>query len=136
MTMTIDLITESQVSEEVKKKAIAEVRCARGLLAYDLFDLYGPIVVAPIEVLKKPLEENPLARLTNDEMVSFIEDDLVAAAEDLPDPAATEYGRFSKGLAKMIQIRLNLHEKNGERVKGLCDDIINYNHFSLEADYV
>ena len=60
MTLTIDLITESQVSEEVKKKAIAEVRCARGLLAYDLFDLYGPIVVAPIEVLKNPLEENPI----------------------------------------------------------------------------
>jgi hypothetical protein len=55
MTLTIDLITESKVSEEVKKKAIAEVRCARGLLAYDLFDLYGPIVVAPIEVIKKTL---------------------------------------------------------------------------------
>ena len=136
MTMTIDLITESKVSEEVKKKAIAEVRCARGLLAYDLFDLYGPIVVAPIEVLKKPLEENPLPRLSNEEMVSFIEDDLVAAAEDLPGPAEAEYGRFSKALAKMIDIRLNLHEKKWDKVKALCDDIINYNHFSLDPDYV
>ena len=136
MTMTIDLITEAQVSEEVKKKAIAEVRCARGLLAYDLFDLYGPIVVAPIEVLKKPLEENPLPRLTNDEMVAFIEDDLTAAAADLPGPAEAEYGRFSKALAKMIDIRLNLHEKKWDKVKSLCDDIINYNHFSLDPDYV
>lgn len=136
MTMTIDLITESKISEEVKKKAIAEVRCARGLLAYDLFDLYGPIVVAPIEVLKKPLEENPLPRLSNEEMVSFIEDDLVAAAEDLPGPAEAEYGRFSKALAKMIDIRLNLHEKKWDKVKALCDDIINYNHFSLDPDYV
>ena len=136
MTMTIDLITESQVSEEVKKKAIAEVRCARGLLAYDLFDLYGPIVVAPIEVLKKPLEENPLPRLTNEEMVTFIEDDLTAAAAELPGPAEAEYGRFSKALAKMIDIRLNLHEKKWDKVKALCDDIINYNHFSLDPDYV
>jgi hypothetical protein len=136
MTLTIDLINESKVNDEVKKKAIAEVRCARGLLAYDLFDLYGPLVIAPIEVLKKPLEENPLPRLSNDEMVKFIEDDLVAAAEDLPAPSEAEYGRFNKALAKMINIRLNLHEKRWDRVKALCDDIINYNHYSLDPDYV
>jgi hypothetical protein len=136
MTLTIDLINESKVSDEIKKKAIAEVRCARGLLAYDLFDLYGPIVVAPLEVLKNPMEEKPLARLSNEEMVSFIEEDLIAAANDLPHPDATEYGRFSKGLAKMIQIRLNLHEKRWDKVKTLCDEIIGLNYYSLETDYV
>ncbi len=136
MTMTINLITESKVSDEIKKKAIAEVRCARGLLAYNLFDLYGPIVVAPIEVLKKPMEEKPLARLSNDEMVKFIEDDLVAAAADLPAAGEAQYGRFSKGLAKMIQIRLNLHEKKWDKVLELCNEIIGYNYYSLDADYV
>jgi hypothetical protein len=136
MTLTIDLINESKVSDEIKKKAIAEVRCARGLLAYDLFDMFGPIVVAPLEVLKNPMEEKPLARLSNDEMVSFIEEDLIAAANDLPDPDATEYGRFSKGLAKMIQIRLNLHEKKWDKVKALCDEIIQFNYYSIQADYV
>jgi len=34
MTLTIDLINESKVNDEVKRKAIAEVRCARGYLAY------------------------------------------------------------------------------------------------------
>ncbi|MFT3680218.1 MAG: RagB/SusD family nutrient uptake outer membrane protein [Ferruginibacter sp.] len=75
MTITIDLIQNSTVGEELKKKAIAEVRCARGLLAYSLFDMYGPIVIAPLEVLKNPLQEKPLARLTNDEMVAFIDAD-------------------------------------------------------------
>jgi starch-binding outer membrane protein, SusD/RagB family len=136
MTLTIDLINESKVSDEIKKKAIAEVRCARGLLAYDLFDMYGPLVIAPLETLKNPLEEKPLARLSNDEMVKFIEDDLLAAAIDLPDPGATEYGRFSKGLAKMINIRLMLHEKKWDKVKALCDEIIQMNYYNLEADYV
>lgn len=135
MTMTIDLITQSTVSDDLKKKAIAEVRCARGLLAYTLFDLYGPIVIAPLEILKKPLEEAPLARLSNADMVAFIEADLEAAALDLPAPADAEYGRFSKALAKMIDIRLNLHEKNWSKVNTLCDDIINYNAYSLDADY-
>lgn len=135
MTMTIDLIQQSTVSDDLKKKAIAEVRCARGLLAYTLFDLYGPLVVAPLEVLKNPLQEKPLARLSNEEMVAFIEADLEAAAEDLPLPQDAEYGRFSKALAKMIDIRLNLHEKNWAKVNILCDEIIAYGAFTLDSDY-
>lgn len=135
MTITIDLINRSTVSDDLKKKAVAHVRCARGLLAYTLFDLYGPIVVAPLEILKNPLQEQPLARLTNAEMVKFIEDDLTAAAADLPAPADAEYGRFNKALAKMIDIRLNLHEKNWAKVKTLCDEIIAYNAYSLDANY-
>lgn len=135
MTITIDLIQNSTVGEELKKKAIAEVRCARGLLAYSLFDMYGPLVIAPLEVLKNPLQEKPLARLSNDEMVAFIDADLEAAIPDLPSAADVEYGRFSKALAKMIQIRLFLHEKNWAKVNTLCDDIINMNFFSLHPDY-
>lgn len=135
MTITIDLIQNSTVSEELKKKAIAEVRCARGLLAYTLFDMYGPLVIAPLEVLKNPLQEKPLARLSNEEMVAYINADLEAAIVDLPAPQDAEYGRFSKALAKMIQIRLYLHEKNWTKVNSLCDDIIAYNAFTLDSDY-
>lgn len=135
MTMTIDLIAQSTVGEDLKKKAIAEVRCARGFLAYTLFDLYGPIVIAPLEILKNPLKEEPLARLSNAEMVEFIAADLEAAAADLPMPQNAEYGRFNKAFAKMIDIRLNLHEKNWAKVKTLCDEIIAFNVYSLDANY-
>jgi hypothetical protein len=72
--------------------------------------MYGPLVVAPVEVLKAPLDERPLARLSNEDMVKFIEEDLLYAAEYLPAPKKTEYGHFSSGLAKMLLIRLYLHE--------------------------
>jgi hypothetical protein len=136
MTNTIDLIQKSTVSDELKKKAIAQVRCARGLLAYTLFDLYGPIVIAPIEVLQSPLKEEPLARLSNDETVAYIKADLVAAAADLPAPAEAQYGRFNKALAKMIQIRLDLHEKNWAEVLTLSNEIIAYGYYSLDPSYV
>ncbi len=136
MTVTIDLITKSNVSEDLKRKAIAEVRCARGILAYTLFDLYGPLVIAPIELLNSPLVEAPLSRLSHEETVKFIEDDLLAAAEDLPSPAEAEYGRFSKGLAKMVLIRLNLHEKQWQKVISLANDIIAYNYYQIDPDYV
>lgn len=135
MTMALDQISKSEVNEAVKKRAIAEVRCARGMLAYDLFDMYGPLVIAPLEVLQNPLKEVPLARLSNEEMVAFIEDDLIEAAKDLPDPGATEYGRFSKGIAKMMNIRLMLHEKKWDKVKALCDEIIDMHYYEIQADY-
>ena len=136
MTMTIDLIEQSTVSDDLKRRAIAEVRCARGLMAYTLFDLYGPIVIAPLEVLKKPLVEEPLARMPYDEMVKFIEDDLLAAAADLPHPSTAQYGRFNKALAKMLLIRLNLHEKKWDKVVEIADEIIALNHYRLDNDYV
>ena len=136
MTLSIDRITNSEVNDNIKKQGIAEIRCARGLLAYELFDLYGPIVVAPLEVLQNPLVEEPLPRLSHEEMVSFIEEDLLAAAEDLPAPEDAVYGRFSKGLAHMILIRLYLHEKRWNDVLTQANAIIEMNYYDLEDDYV
>lgn len=109
-TLVLDDIENSGLDDKVKARYAAEVRCARGFLSYLLYDMFGPIVVAPVDVLKKPLQENPLPRLTRAEMVKFIEDDLLFASENLPMPNATEYGKFSRGLAKMLLIRLYLHE--------------------------
>ncbi|OQB30580.1 MAG: SusD family protein [Bacteroidetes bacterium ADurb.Bin174] len=110
-TLVLDEIVNSNfLTDAQKAKYMAEVRCARAYLSYILFDMYGPIVVAPLEILKDPLKEKPLPRLTNEEMVKFIEDDLVYAGENLPMPKQTEYGKFSRALAKTLLIRLYLHE--------------------------
>jgi hypothetical protein len=114
-TLTIDAIEKSDISPEKKDKYIAEVRCARAYLSYILFDMYGPLAVAPIEVLKEPLKEVSLPRLSNEEMVKFIEEDLIFAGEHLPFPKQAEYGRFSRGLAKTLLIRLYLHETVHDR---------------------
>jgi len=136
MTLTIDQINKSNVSDEIKTKAIAEVRCARGMLAYNLFDMYGPIVVAPLEVLLQPTVEQPLARMPYADMVKFIEDDLIESTKELPEPGANEFGRFNKAVAQMMLIRLYLHEKQWDKVLAASNTIIGYNHFSLDDDYV
>ncbi|SFC84455.1 RagB/SusD family nutrient uptake outer membrane protein [Flavobacterium phragmitis] len=136
MTLSIDRIQSSNVNELIKKQAIAEIKCARGLLAYELFDLYGPLVVAPLDVLKNPLKEEPLARLSNAEMVSFIENDLKDAATDLKAPGETAYGRFSSGMARMILIRLYLHEKRWAEVEEQAAAIMAMNYYGLEENYV
>lgn len=136
MTMTIDQIEHMDLNEDLKRNFIAEIRCLRGYLSYVLFDLYGPIVVAPLEVLKDPLIEEPLSRLSHQEMVAFIEGDLRAAAADLVGPSASEYGRVNSALARMILIRLYLHEKRWNDVVKVSDEIIAMGHYSLNKDYV
>jgi len=138
MTSYIDIINTAQIeiTDAERQQAIAEIRCARGLLCYDLFDLYGPLVVAPLSALQNPLQAQPLARLSNDSMVSFIETDLQAAASVLPKPPDAEYGRFSSGFARMLLIRLYLHEKEWNKVSAQCDTIMNNNYYKLDPDYV
>ena len=135
-TLSIDLIENSTVNENIKKLGIAELKCARALLSYELFDMFGPLVVAPLEVLKAPLDEATLPRLTNDEMVNFIEQDLLDAAEDLQLPSETDYGRFSQGMARMLLIRLYLHEKRWADVEEQANAIMAMGHYNLEEDYV
>lgn len=140
-TLVLDQIEKSALSNDLKARYGAEVRCARGFLSYILFDMYGPLVIAPIEVLLNPLEETPLPRLSYDEMVKFIEDDLLFAADNLPYPGATEYGKFSKGLAKMLLIRLYLHEtvNNKEyytKVEALARELMDSKYgYQLMSDY-
>ena len=109
-TLVMDAIENSDLSREIKDKYLAEVRCARAYLSYILYDMYGPLVIAPLEVLQNPLVEVSLPRLSREDMVKFIEEDLIFAGEHLPFPRQAEYGRFSRGLAKTLLIRLYLHE--------------------------
>mgnify|MGYP003663549456 FL=1 len=136
MTLNIDAIENADIIESIKNEGIAEIKCARALLSYELFDMYGPLVVAPLEVLKEPLIETPLARLSEDEMVSFIEQDLLDAIEYLPEPSEADYGRFSKGMARMILIRLYLHQKRWDDAETQANEIIGMNYYELETDYV
>lgn len=135
-TLSIDRLEKSSVNDIIKKKGIAELKCARAFLSYELFDMYGPLVVAPLEVLQNPLIETPLARLPYDEMVNFIEKDLLEAAADLPSPADAVYGRFSQGFARMLLIRLYLHEKRWVDVEEQANAIMAMNYYELAPDYV
>ena len=141
-TLTLDDIANAPIAERKKQAYEAEVRCARAFLAYTLYDMYGPLVIAPLDVLKNPLKERPLGRLTREEQVKFIEDDLLFAAEHLPMPDKAEYGRFSKGFAKMLLIRLYLHETPiskdyFNKVETLARELMAPQYgYQLQRDYV
>lgn len=118
MTLTMERIANVPMKEDVKNRLMAELRCGRGWLAYVLYDMYGPIQVASSELLNNPLTDEVAPRLSKEDMVKFIEDDLKAAVSTLPATykvSDTEYGRFTRGLAYTVLMKLYMHEKNWEK---------------------
>ena len=80
--------------------------------------MYGPIVVAPLEVLQNPLVETPLARLDYDEMVSFIE-------KDLWDEALVLKGNRQIKRGKGVTARLKGHKQTIQIGKNQLSQFIN-----------
>lgn len=115
MTITMERIANVPMKEEVKAQLQAELHCGRGWLAYVLYDMYGPIQIASSEILNNPLTDEVAPRVSQEEMVKFIEDDMKAAIAVLPatyQVSDKNYGRFTKGLAYTVLMKLYMHEKN------------------------
>jgi hypothetical protein len=118
MTLTISRISEMNISEDVKTQLIAELRCGRGFLAFIIYDLYGPIIVADVETLKKPQVEQILPRQTDEQTREFIVTELTEAAKVLPasykkgDP---DYGRFTRGLCHTVLLKFYMQTKQWDK---------------------
>ncbi len=119
MTLTLDRIADISMNDEKKVQLNAELHCARGWLAYLLYDLYGPIQIASLEELENTGTEIIIPRKTKEETVLFIETELRAALE-LPAsyvPSDPNYGRFTRGLAYTILMKLYMHEKDWDKAE-------------------
>lgn len=111
MTLTLDRISNVEMSDEAKIRMNAEIHMGRGWLAFLLYDFYGPIPIPTLEQLNNPLAEEIIPRVSQEEMTTFIEKELNAAIEGLPT-RTTSFGRFDKGLAYTVLMKFYMHEKN------------------------
>lgn len=139
ITMAIDRIENMDLDENVKNKYLAELHCARGWLAFCMYDLYGPIPIADVETLKKPLEEKILPRLSEEEMQNFIVNELEKAAPVLPysykkgDP---NYGRFTKGLCHMVLLKFYMQTKQWAKAEAMGRELTKPEYgYELVANY-
>ncbi|WP_224994249.1 RagB/SusD family nutrient uptake outer membrane protein [Cesiribacter sp. SM1] len=133
MTQIIADIEASSLEEEAKQRFIAEARMGRGLTMYYLLHMYGPlpVIMDPAEI--GTAAESDLSRPNRETFVGYIEDDLTYAAEHLA-VSPEQYGRFNKGLALGILMRLHLNEKNWESAKAAGRQLQGLG-YSLYNDY-
>lgn len=126
MTLTFDRIANVDMDETEKARLNAEIHCGRGWLAYILYDLYGPIQVASADQLADALNDDPAPRLSQDAMVKYIEDDLLEAVKGLParyEYGNANYGRFTRGLAYTVLMKLYMHEKQWQKAVDCANEL-------------
>lgn len=119
MTQTLKRIENVQMADELKARMMAEVYCARGWLAYILYDFFGPLQIAEQEFLDNPTEGGVVLRKTKEETVAFIEHNLKTALENNALPVIlkkgdSNYGRFTQALAHMVLMKFYMHEGRWE----------------------
>lgn len=156
-TSLLERMRKVSISAPVKRKLMAEVRCLRAMWAYDLYDLYGtvPIITDPDIALnpEKAKDYNPL-RPTVDWYVDFVDSELKEAEKNLPEAselAASDWGRMTKGIARIYMMKLYMHEAGQEmhyrnnpdkakiwweRVDSIADQLIQSRQYGLEDDYM
>lgn len=113
MILAEDRIKDVPMPDVNKKWLNAELHLGKGWLGYLLYDYYGPVPVPSMTELSNPLAEIIIPRPTKEWMVNFIETELKASL-DLPATYAKadpKYGRFTRGLAYTLLMKLYMHEK-------------------------
>lgn len=155
-TSFIERVKKVRISAPVKRKYVAEARCLRAIWAYDLYDLYGtvPIITDP-EIALNPDAAIKYApeRPSVEWYVKYVDSELKTAEENLPEASevnASDWGRMTKGIARMYMLKLYLHEAGQEthyrghpdkarewweRVDSISTVIIRSGQYGLEEKY-
>lgn len=133
-TKVIDDIQKSSVLTDAQKKAlIGEARMARGWTMYYLLQMYGPVPVI-LDAAKIGTDaEADMTRPARADFVAAIAADLRYAADNL-SVTPKNYGRFNKGNALAVLMRLYLNEKDFTKAEAVGKEILPLG-YKLVSDY-
>ncbi|GAB3425901.1 RagB/SusD family nutrient uptake outer membrane protein [Niabella aquatica] len=134
-TYTLAKMEESPVAPEAKKVIMAEVRALRAFFVYDLYRFYGPLpLITDYARALQPDPDYKPARPSEQEVETFIVDELRAAAADLP-VSQSEFGKITKGAALHYLLKFYMRKKNWSGAVDVANEIINLNYYQLETNY-
>ena len=136
-TDVIDKIQQSKanVPDAVKAQYVAEAKALRGWLMFVLYDFFGPVNAKTDPATLSSTEITP--RPSQQEYVAQMVKDLTEAIPDLTDRYngdAANWGRIGKGTARMVLLRLYMHDKDWAKAEAVARDITQMG-YSLVANY-
>lgn len=137
-TNVIDNIGNSDADDDLKDRYIAETKVIRAFYMYWLWDLFGP--VNPKLDAETLIDTTITARMTNEAYVAAMIQDLNDAIatpgfQDATNDTWSTWGRFSKGVARMLKLRIYMHEKDWANAETAAMDIVNMGYYELLNDY-
>ncbi len=125
----LDLVAE--IADDKKASLTAEARFIRAWAYYRLYIYFG---TTPLRTsIDDPAE---MRRATEEEMLQFIESELLAVIPDLPDPGSeAHYGRATNGGAKALLAKFYLNTKQWQKAAAACQDVIDMDKYRLFPDF-
>ncbi len=120
----------NQIDTSTKALFTAEARYIRGASYVRLYNLFGAV---PLRTTGDfAVEEANLPRASDDEILSFIEADLMASIINLPNPGEESiYGRANKGQALGLLTKFYLQTKQWAKVVSASSQLINLGYYEL-----
>jgi hypothetical protein len=131
--LVLENIDESPVQEEIKNRLIAEARFVRASAYYYLYTMHGSV---PLR--KSTLGALELARATEQEMQTFLEEEFTAAKNGLPEKGEISgyfYGRATKGAALGFLTKFYLNTKQWQKCADAAQELILLGNYELWPDY-
>jgi SusD family. len=121
----LDLVTG--IADNKKASLTAEARFIRAWAYYRLYIYFG---ATPLRTSIDDPAEMPKA--SQEEMLQFIETELLAVIPDLPEPGAeAQYGRVTSGGARALLAKFYLNSKQWEKAAAACQDVIDMDKYQL-----
>ncbi|MDI5894639.1 RagB/SusD family nutrient uptake outer membrane protein [Flavobacterium algoritolerans] len=121
----------------LRARLLGEAKFLRAFMYFTLVKTYGGVPI--IDHLPNPSSEEDrvmqLTRKSSAEVYAYIESDLNDAIAILPNKseyAASEKGRASKGAAYALLAKINLYQKNWQKVVDNCNLVTGY---AIVSDY-
>ncbi|MFV5700752.1 RagB/SusD family nutrient uptake outer membrane protein [Flavobacterium sp. XS2P12] len=121
----------------LRARLLGEAKFLRAFMYFTLVKTYGGVPI--IDHLPNPSSEEDrimqLTRKSSAEVYAYIESDLNDAIAALPNKseyAASEKGRASKGAAYALLAKINLYQKNWQKVVDNCNLVTGY---AIVSDY-
>jgi hypothetical protein len=118
---------------KLQNQYVGEAKFLRALFYFDMVRAWGGV---PIVIDLEPKFDLP--RNTKEEVFALIEEDLLAAIDNLPEKSEEkpdELGRATKGAAKSLLARVYLFFGDFPNAEKYAMEVINSNEYSLEPDF-
>lgn len=134
-TDVIDKISKAPLNDNLKAKYIAEAKVLRALIMSILYDLYGPL--NPKLDPEKLTENIVEPRMSDADYIAAIDKDITEAMPNLPNKLNTDaanWGRVSKGCARMILFKLYLNKKNWNKAEAIGNELLSMG-YELQTSY-
>lgn len=127
----IQNITAVNTIEANKKLYTAEAKLIRAQAYAILYNNFGTVPLRTPDT-----QTGNLARATNQEMLSFIESEILATINDLPSPGNEQaFGRYNKGVAYSLLAKFYLNTKQWQKAADMSKAVIDLGYYGLFASF-